>query len=156
MRRRVAVLATMLLVVAVTACGSDGGDDPPDAGFSGDEGGLAVRVSFTPDPLRPGGVTFMVVVRNDGDDDVALEFRSGQRAEVSLRQGEETAYTWSATRSFIQALSEDTVPAGEEMLYALDEPAFEVAPGEYTLDAVVTSWSHPDLRVSRRVTVRSG
>lgn len=143
--RRLLLLA--LLAALAAACG---GDDDSGGGDGVAGGGLVVDVEV-PDPLTPGEVDFTVVVENRSDDHVTLEFPSGQRADVQLLDDGEVVYTWSAARSFIQALGEETVPAGEHIEFELDD-VFDVEPGGYELVATVTATGE-DLSVSRQVAV---
>lgn len=140
--RRLLLLA--LLAALVAACGGDDGDD----GVAGGE--LVVDVEV-PEPLAPGEVVFTVSVENRSDDDVALEFSNGQRADVQLLDDGEVAYTWSAARSFIQALGEEAIPAGERIEFELED-VLDVEPGEYELVATVTATGE-DLSVSHQVAV---
>lgn len=139
-----------LLAVLAVACGGDDGGEGGDGVAGGD---LVVDVEV-PEPLVPGDVVFTVTVENRGDDDVTLEFSSGQRADVQLLDGGEAVYTWSAARSFIQALGEETVPAGERIEFELDD-VLDVGPGEYDLVATVTATGE-DLSVRREVAVEPG
>jgi hypothetical protein len=144
-RRALAVAGLALLL---TACGSE-------ATMDGESGSADAQVTFTPDPLVPGAVTFTVTVTNDASSRLELEFTSGQRADVQLLDDDgESAYTWSATRMFSQALETVRISSGGNEAFVLDADDFDVAPGTYTLRATVTASNH-DLTASREVTVRS-
>ena len=139
------LLVLLLAGLVLAACGDDDGDADVAAG-----GDLVVDV-MVPDPLAVGEVVFTVTVENRTASDVTLEFSSGQRADVQLLRDGEPAYTWSAARSFIQSLGEETIPAGETVELPLDD-VLEVDPGVYELVATVTA-TNEDLSVSRQVTV---
>ena len=145
--RRLLLLLLGLLAALAAACGGDDGGEGGDGVAGGD---LVVDVEV-PDPLTPGEVVFTVTVENRSDDDVTLEFSSGQRADVQLLDSGEVVYSWSAARSFIQALGEETIPAGERLELELDD-VLDVGAGEYELLATVTATGE-DLSVTRQVVV---
>ncbi|MCU1486209.1 MAG: hypothetical protein JWN67_2955 [Actinomycetia bacterium] len=140
----------LALLVAVLALASCGGSTMGGAsGASAD-----AQVTFSPDPLQVGPVTWTVTVTNDTSDDLKLTFGTGQRADVTLSRGGQAAYQWSRGMLFTQMVEDVTVPAGGNKAFTLDEPGLDVDPGEYTLTARVTASNRTYLKVTRQVTVR--
>jgi hypothetical protein len=135
--------ALFLVAALVAACG----------GSSSERDGLATRVAFE-EPLRVGEVTWKVVVTNDTSEDVRLTFPTGQRADVSLRRGDEVVYEWSRGVMFTQSVGHVRIPAGGRRTFTLDEPGLDVDAGSYTLTAIVTASNRRDLRDTREVTVK--
>jgi len=80
----------------------------------------------TLDATVDGDVTFRFTVRNNGTSPVALNFRTGQRADVVVTDAEtgDEVWQWSRGQMFTQALATE-----------------ELAPGE-TLERTLT-WSDP-------------
>ncbi|MCU1374554.1 MAG: Intracellular proteinase inhibitor [Actinomycetia bacterium] len=111
------------------------------------------QVTFSPDPLQVGPVTWKVTVTNDTGNGLKLSFTTGQRADVTLTRGGEAVYQWSRGMMFTQSMQDVTVPAGGNTGFTLDEPGLDVDPGEYTLTARVTASNRKDLKVTRQVTV---
>jgi hypothetical protein len=148
--RRTTLLGVALLLVVVTACGSRGGT----GGAS--SGGADVQVTFTPDPLRAGRVTFSVTITNGTTKALDLTFPTGQRADVTLSMGSDTVYRWSSGLAFTQEVGHIRIEAGGNETFRLGAPTFDVGPGRYTLRATVATSNRTDLTASREVTVRSG
>jgi hypothetical protein len=125
-------------------------------GCSSTSGGSAdARVTYAPDPLRPGPVTWTVTITNDSDDDLELTFPSGQRAEVTLRREGGVVYQWSRGKLFTQVVGHETVKSGGNTAYTL-EGELDVEPGEYELTAMVTTTNAKAWTVTRTVTVEPG
>ena len=144
--KRVAVLLLAVLVLA--SCGGSGG------GLGGDEGGSAdLSLTFTPDPLVVGPVTWTLTIENLTGSSLKLTFPTGQRGDVTLTKDGETAYQWSRGQLFTQVVSEVEIKAGLNKAFTLDEPGLDVDPGEYTLTATLASPDHRELKVTRQVTV---
>jgi hypothetical protein len=139
--------ALLLLVVLVLAsCGGGGG-------LGGDEGSADLSLTFTPDPLVVGPVTWTLTIENLTGSALKLTFPTGQRGDVTLTQGGEAVYQWSRGQLFTQEVSEVTIGAGLNKAFTLDEPGLDVDPGEYTLTATLASPDHKELKVTRQVTV---
>jgi hypothetical protein len=143
--RRLALL--LVPVLLVVGCGGGGG------GFGGDGGSADLSVTFTPDPLAVGPVTWTLTVENLSDAAVKLTFPTGQRGDVTLTKDGEAAYQWSRGQMFTQVVGEVTIDAGLNKAFTLDEPGLDVDPGEYTLTATLASPDHKELKVTRQVTV---
>ena len=140
-------LALLAVAVLAAACG---GDD--DERATSTDGGLRLEVAVD-EPVHVGPVRWVVEVVNDGDQDAVLSFRNSQRAEVTLTQDGEELYRWSLARMFSQQLGEETVAAGRERRFVLEDQ-LEVEPGEYELTATLTAAEAGELRASRSITVR--
>jgi hypothetical protein len=83
-----------------------------------------------------------LALRNTTPAPVTLQFTSGQRYEIQIRDAAgKVAYTWSATRTFIQAVGSEAISGGERN-YA--EPVSLTLPaGRYTLEAWLTNSPQP-------------
>lgn len=59
-------------------------------------------------------VAFELTVRNDGDEDVVLSFRDGQRTRFTVEPAGGGDLVWRSDeeKMFIQMLGEETLPAG--------------------------------------------
>ena len=139
-------LAIVVVLVLVAACGGGAGRG---------SGRADAQITFTPDPLRSGSVTWTITVTNDTSSALDLTFPSGQRADVTLSQSGNVRYQWSRGMAFTQLVGTEQVKAGGNTAYTL-QGELNVAPGTYQLHAVVTASNHTDLGVTRDVTVRSG
>jgi hypothetical protein len=144
MRRLGLLLATLLLLAS---CGGSNADGSSAAAAD-------VRVTFTPDPLVVGPVTWTVTLTNDTGNDVQLTFPNGKRADVTLVRAGEAVYQWSRGMVFTQMVEHVTVPAGGNKAFTLEEAGLDVDPGEYTLTATVAASNVKDLKVTRQVTVQ--
>lgn len=94
------------------------------------------------------GVAFVFHVVNAGSDVVELSFRSGQRAEVTVRDADagHVVWRWSDDRMFTQALESETLAAGQglELVYTWeDAPA-----GSYTAVATLEADVDAEARTS--------
>ena len=134
----------LLLPLVLLGCSSATGAGSADA-----------RITYTPDPLKPGPVTWTITVTNDSDRDLKLTFPSGQRADVTLRREGAVVYQWSRGQLFTQVVGHETIPSGGNTAYTL-AGELDVAPGAYDLTATVTCTGTEPLTVTRTVTVESG
>lgn len=154
--RVLAVVAALASSVALAACGTDdepvaasgaeaGPDDEQPAGpddGDADEPGDArnddaptLAVDAPGDLVAGGPVTWRLTITNPTDDDVTYGFPTAQQGEVTLRDGDAELYRWSDGMVFAQALTELTVPAGEEVTVELGGGSLDVEPGDYRLEA---------------------
>jgi hypothetical protein len=143
--RRLAVLLLVPVLVLV-GCGDS-------IGGSGDGGSATLSLTYRPDPLAVGPVTWTLTIENLTSKDLKLTFPTGQRGDVTLTKDGEAAYQWSRGQMFTQVVSEVEVEAGLNKAFTLDEPGLDVDPGEYTVTATLASPDHPELEVTRQVTV---
>jgi hypothetical protein len=82
-------------------------------------------------------VTFTYRVRNEGNEDVTVTFRTSQRAEFEVYEGDDPVWRWSDGRLFSQALGEETLAPGESLTA---EGAWADPPsGRYTALATLAS-----------------
>ena len=122
----------LLVLLVLAACGGD--DDPEPAA----EGELTLAVDHG--ELQAGElVTWRLTVTNGTGDDVTLVFPSGQSGDVVLSAGGEERYRWSAGMAFTQAVREEPLAVGDSVTYELSGGPLAVPPGEYELEAVLTS-----------------
>ena len=134
-----------VLPVFLLACAAeDTRDQPPETGQAAAPPALQLTLT-TPQPSWAAGDTAVAVLtlRNTGAEPAVLNFTSGQRYDFFLRGGgSETLWTWSADKGFIQALGQETVPPGEQVVWEERIP-LPAEPGTYMLSASVTSPDAP-------------
>jgi len=88
-------------------------------------------------------VHFVLHVTNMTDAPLTLEFPSSQRYDFAVaRRDGETVWSWSATRSFAQALGSEVLLPGESRRYEASWLAAG-ARGEYVATGWVTSRNYP-------------
>ena len=116
--------------------------------------GLIYRLVL-PVEVTPGAISFVALLTNSSSVPVEVRFTSGQSADISLFDVEtgDSVYTWSATRSFAQAIREETIEPGQTLRFVLDESALVLPAGPYDVQSSLTSSSSPGL-VRGRLVVR--
>lgn len=122
----------LLAVAAAVAC------TPRDPGSEGTPGRDGLVTSMEVETA--GGVVRMTLhVTNDTSQPLELEFTSGQRYDFAVtRPDGESLWTWSADKSFIQALGSETIPAGGTLRYSEEwDPAGLT--GDFVATGTVTS-----------------
>jgi hypothetical protein len=89
-----------------------------------------------------GDVTLTFTVKNPSADAVKVTFPSGQRYDFVVADSAtgQSVWTWSANKSFVAALGEETIPAGGSRTYV--EKWTPPKKGLYLARAVLTSTSH--------------
>lgn len=155
-RLLVALVACSLLVAA---CGDDDEDVTTDVGQDPQGSTTTAEtapptteevtqpVDLTtemPDQLPAGEVELRFEAVNVTEEAVTLTFPSGQQGDAQLLDADgEIVHTWSATRSFVQAIEERTLEAGESLTVVLDADLRDVPPGAYTLELTLTVQDPP-------------
>ncbi len=86
-------------------------------------------------------------VTNRSAEPIQLEFTSGQRFDFQVARMDngavgEPLWTWSADKSFLQALSTETLAPGGSLRYSAEWPAGGVT-GNFIAHGSVTSTNHP-------------
>ena len=83
--------------------------------------------------------TVRLMLRNSTPDPLKLTFTSGQIYDAKIiNEKGENVYTWSASRSFIQIIRNETLAAGERN-YAFTVPIGNLPAGRYTLEGSLVS-----------------
>lgn len=79
---------------------------------------------------------------------VMFEFTSGQRIDYSVtkKDGQEL-YLHSSVSSFMQALGEEMLQPGDELVYNIDVTDLHLDKGEYLLEVWFTSTANQDYRI---------
>ncbi len=85
-----------------------------------------------------------MALRNATPDPLTLSFTSGQRFDIVIRsQSGAEVYRWSAARTFISLVSEETIAAGErnyaETIPLTNNSGQPLAPGRYSIDAWIAN-----------------
>lgn len=75
-------------------------------------------------------VMFVFTVRNEGDEEIELEFSDSCKADFALEDDDGEIWRFSDGRMFAQVLSSDVLAPGEETTYEAEWSDPE--PGEYT------------------------
>ncbi len=92
-------------------------------------------------------------VRNVLPDTLRLQFRSGQTFDVAIRNDkDERVYLWSADKAFTMALK--YIDVSGEKNFPVDVPLDKLAPGNYTVDAWLTTTSPGEWRASAPLEIR--
>ena len=137
-------LPALVLLLLACASADDTRDQPPEAGEAAAPPALQLTLT-TPQPSWVAGDTAVAILtlRNTGGEPAVLHFTSGQRYDFSLRgDDKDTLWSWSSDKGFIQALGEETVPPGEQIVWEERIP-LPSKPGTYMLEASVTSPDAP-------------
>lgn len=87
-------------------------------------------------------VAFGLTVTNDGEDEVTLSFSDGQRTRftVTPASGGDAVWRSDEGQMFMQMLGEETVPAGDSLVFGAEWESPE--PGEYEVVGEVTCSDH--------------
>ncbi|HZG43818.1 MAG TPA: BsuPI-related putative proteinase inhibitor [Longimicrobium sp.] len=129
------------LPLALAACA------PPSAEETGPRPGAGDAASplIASLSVQPGAdsVRLTLQVTNAGTTPVTLSFSSGQSYDFAVRGGGTTLWTWSADRTFIQALRSETLAAGETRTWSESWTPPRGTSGPLTAVATLTSTSHP-------------
>jgi hypothetical protein len=129
------------LALALAAC------TPPPAGAPGPLPGAGDASSplIASLSVQPGAdsVRLTLQVTNAGTTPVTLSFSSGQSYDLAVRGGGTTLWTWSADRTFLQALRSETLAAGETRTWSESWTPPPGTSGTLTAVATLTSTSHP-------------
>ena len=97
-------------------------------------------------------IDLLLKLNNRSDRDTSLEFSSGQRYDFRIANvGGETAWTWSADRSFIQALGSERLPTDGALEYR-ERFTGQLTPGKYQVTGIITTMGAP-LKASTTITV---
>lgn len=142
--RRIAAAVAALLAAACAPAvppSQPGTPVPQDAAAAALVSSLSVETGDT--------VRLTLQVTNAASTPVTLSFPSGQAYDFAVLRGGETLWAWSADRTFIQALREETLAPGETRTYAETwVPGTAPRGGELTARAWLTSTSHPVVRTA--------
>ncbi|HEX8317827.1 BsuPI-related putative proteinase inhibitor [Longimicrobium sp.] len=137
------------LALALAACTPPSAEVPGPLPGAGDAASpLIASLS-----VQPGAdsVRLTLQVTNAGTTPVTLSFSSGQSYEFAVRGGGTTLWTWSADRTFLQALRSETLAAGETRTFSESWTPPRGTSGPLTAVATLTSTSH---RVERTAEFR--
>lgn len=85
-------------------------------------------------------VTFEFAITNVGEDSVAMKFRSGKEVDVAVQQDGREVWRWSEGRMFTQAIHEEILGPGEEIVHELEWT--DPSAGEYTAVASLAASNH--------------
>lgn len=151
--KTVAVGVVLLALLGSAACGDDDADVasdgttsttlPTDPSSAPQDGPVALEADV-PGEVAAGPVSWSFDVVNTTDEPVSLTFTSGQEGDAQLiDDGGDIAHTWSASRSFLQAIQEREVGPGERLTVVLDDDLAGVAPGTYTIELTLTVQDPP-------------
>jgi len=134
-----------LLLMAATVLGCSQREAPPvqqESVVEAEGLSAAIRVGTGADVVR-----LTLHVTNTSGAPIELEFTSGQRYDFQIAELEgdalgETLWTWSADKSFMQALGTETLAAGASLEFTEEWPTGGRR-GEVVAIARLTSSSHP-------------
>ncbi|MBU9712890.1 BsuPI-related putative proteinase inhibitor [Evansella tamaricis] len=146
MKKLVVLFITALFL---TACGTgtqDGDDVSTGSGGNNDngdsqtDGGGVAAGEMVPAITENGTLLFQYIVKNQTENEITLEFSSGQRFDYSVEtQDGEEIYLFSSVAMFIQEIGEEVIGPGEELIYDIDLNELSLEPEDY----VLTAWMTP-------------
>lgn len=162
--RAIAVGAVLVALLATAACGDDDADvasddttsttEPTETSSAPKDAAVSLEADV-PGQVAAGPVSWSFEVVNTTDEPVSLTFTSGQEGDAQLIADDgDIAHTWSASRSFLQAIQERELGPGERLTVVLDDDLAGVAPGTYTLELTLTVQDPPP-PLQRQVEVTS-
>lgn len=103
-----------------------------------------VRFSPAADPLMVNSTVWWVFdVKNLTAEPLELTFPTGQMGEIVFSREGVELYRWSEGRSFIQAVTVDTLQPGRSRAIVLND-RLTLAPGDYDVTAKVTAFIGPE------------
>lgn len=86
-----------------------------------------------------GGGKFEYKVKNQTGKEMKLEFTSGQRFDYEIKDKDgKQLYLFSSTASFMQALGEENLKQGEELVYSFNLTEAKLIKDGYTLEVWLT------------------
>ncbi|MDH3681814.1 MAG: BsuPI-related putative proteinase inhibitor [Acidimicrobiia bacterium] len=104
-----------------------------------DQGPLSIRATYTTASVSGGLYWWVVEVRNTGDEPVLLVFNSSQRLDAAISTVDgEAIYTWSADKSFFQAIEELTLEPGSAVSFTANDPV-AIDDGDYEVTITATA-----------------
>jgi hypothetical protein len=132
------------LVLMVLVAGASGCSLPslaaPGAGRDR-PGALEATFRVVPDSPQVGqGCEFALVIKNSGQDKVALEFSTSQEYDIVIKAGNATVWRWSDGMMFLQVISTKELAPGESLAYTVnwdgkDQDGKTLGAGTYRVEA---------------------
>lgn len=145
----VSVLVLIFSIVLLTACGTgDKKDEVKNENKNGGEN-VDLHVDGKNSGIWQGEIATSLIEKQNGDyqfvlknhkeTTITFEFANGQRYdyEVKTKDGK-TVYLFSSVASFIQALGNEELKPGEELVYDIQLSHLELEKGEYILEVWLT------------------
>jgi hypothetical protein len=113
-----------------------------------------VAGEMVPSLIEKGPLLYEYQVKNQTEKEVTLEFTSSQRFDYSVqtKEGKEV-FLFSSVVSFLQALGEEKVKQGEELVYEMNLLDLQLAQGEYKLTAWMTPKEGKKYSVTTKFTI---
>jgi uncharacterized lipoprotein YehR (DUF1307 family) len=156
------VLSSILLITALTACGStDTSGTEPKKVVNGanaesptiddkNPGIVAGEISVNlEETIKEGKLTYLFTLKNDKEQNEVLQYSSSQQYEYQLIDSTgNVAYTYSMDKMFLQSQSEQTVKPGETLTFEIDlsEDLKNLKPGTYQFVVWSTASDREDLK----------
>ena len=109
-----------------------------------DQEDVMIQVHTDRERYEPGApVHLELVIHNDSSHPVTFQFSSGQRYDFAvMRVGGGVEWRWSADRAFLQALGEEQIGPGEELVFA-ESYRGTLPAGQYVVVGTLTSRDRP-------------
>ena len=149
-----ASLTSLAILAAVYACARTPSPDQNDNQAALVVGSLMLTLETDKTTYRAGEpFSLQLKINNRSSRDTTLEFSSGQRYDFQItdRTGE-TAWTWSADKSFMQVLGSERLAADGAIEYT-EQFAGRLPPGTYTVTGFITTMGSA-LKTSTTITVQ--
>ncbi|KXA88643.1 hypothetical protein AKJ62_04760 [candidate division MSBL1 archaeon SCGC-AAA259D14] len=94
-----------------------------------------------------------ITLLNEGDVEEEIFFKSGQRYDFVIKDGDQEVWRWSEGKMFTMATGTVTLEPGEKISYVERLASDNLSTGEYKLVGIVTG--SPEYRESRVVLFRN-
>ena len=148
------VLRVCLAILAVAGCTRSSGPKKPENQVGVVVGSLYLTLQTDKSTYRAGEpIELVLKLNNRSDRDTTLQFSSGQRYDFQIvNESGETAWTWSADRSFMQALGSEQLAADGALEYR-EQVVTPLPPGRYAVSGSITTMGSP-LTARTAITVK--
>lgn len=148
-------LAIVILIgILLTGCGT--GVNNESNGSNGNTNGSGmVSGEGSSSIVEKNSFQYEYIVKNETEEVVKLEFTSSQRFDYSVRtkDGKEI-FLFSSIAAFLQALGEEELKPGEELIYEIDLTDLNLDKGEYILSVWMTPKDGETYKVSKDVVIK--
>jgi hypothetical protein len=130
------------VLIAALAC-SRPDAAPPAATHAVTDSTLAATLTTDRPAYAPGhSVTLRLVLRNVSAAPVTIAFSSGQRYDFAIEDTRAPMWRWSASQMFAQVLGEETLAAGDSLVYS-EQFKGELPAGPYRAVGTVVRMGEP-------------
>lgn len=148
-------LAIVILIgILLTGCGT-GVNNESNGSNENTNGSGMVSGEGSSSIVEKNPLHYEYIVKNETEEVVKLEFTSSQRFDYSVRtkDGKEI-FLFSSIAAFLQALGEEELKQGEELVYEIDLTDLNLEKGEYILSVWMTPKDGEKYKVSKDIVIK--